>query len=166
MSDAVNLLMHAHYGPDEAPRPPARCGDEPWDANPAAGASNGASASGYGPYGGAGAVWDIVRREDVVRLRKWLAANCHRFMHMGKPLTSRPGPDGAAGYDGGDVIFDQVGCSCMKGLDAWTALHVLLLALATFLNKPLIDSSRLQFGGAGNGDANPTRVGCHLEHVG
>lgn len=53
----------------------------------------------FGRYGGAGAVWDIVRREDVAALRAWLSANAHRFKHQGVPL-----PDA----DVGDVILDQV----------------------------------------------------------
>lgn len=45
-------------------------------------------------------MWDIFKREDVPRLREWLAANGHSFHHRGKPVDME---------DVGDVIFDQVG---------------------------------------------------------
>jgi hypothetical protein len=49
--------------------------------------------------GGAGAVWDIARREDVPGFRAYLKRSAAAFMHRGKPISQ---------HKCNDVIFDQV----------------------------------------------------------
>eukprot|EP00803_Ostreobium_quekettii_P003370 evm.model.scf_1331.2 EVM.evm.TU.scf_1331.2 scf_1331:6253-15377(-) len=75
MSDAVNVLCHSQYYGKEAERIHARSGDEEWDEE---------------TYGGAGAVWDIVPREDVPALRTFLLDGRDRFTHHGKPIRDQP----------------------------------------------------------------------------
>ncbi|KAF8059101.1 JMJ25 [Scenedesmus sp. PABB004] len=105
MTDAVNLLVDTHPG-----------GDALWRARAAAAAAGagGEPGAGDGPpprplvvvrcgdaeadapgFGGAGAVWDIVRRGHVPELCAFLAAAAGEFTHMGGPV------DGAALSGGG-----------------------------------------------------------------
>lgn len=39
-------------------------------------------------YGGAGAVWDIWRRQDVPKLRQYLRSHAGEFTHLGEPLVA------------------------------------------------------------------------------
>ena len=55
--------------------------------------------SDYSRYGGAGAVWDIWRRDDVGGLRRYLTNHCAEFVHGGKLVTPE---------DVEDVIHTQV----------------------------------------------------------
>lgn len=50
-------------------------------------------------YGGAGAVWDIARRQDVPQLRHYLSSHKPDFQHAGQRVSE---------MEVGDVIFDQV----------------------------------------------------------
>lgn len=82
MADALNVLCHVQRVPEDEP-PHVRGGDAP-PAKPG--------------YGGAGAVWDVWRREDVPKLRAFLMRHMHEFTHAGRRLT----PSNVH-----DVIFDQ-----------------------------------------------------------
>ncbi|KAI3439018.1 hypothetical protein D9Q98_001430 [Chlorella vulgaris] len=81
LSDAVNIMMHTQHREGAVPGPP-RCGraaHDPADIS----------------YRGAGAVWDLVRREDRPRLRQFFhdaledrIPGCPPFVHKGQKLTS------------------------------------------------------------------------------
>lgn len=86
MSDAINLLQHQQQWPGEA-SPQARYGRED-------------DCRSLPPrYGGAGAVWDIWRREDLNALRGYLTAHASEFLHNEQPVCG-------ATLD--DVIHSQV----------------------------------------------------------
>jgi lysine-specific demethylase 3 len=57
LSDAINILCHVQHPPETAAPPPARCGDAPL---------------GLPGCGGAGALWDLIRREDLPIVRRFL----------------------------------------------------------------------------------------------
>lgn len=86
MSDAVNILQHQQNQPSDPPWTP-RCGRED-DCR-----------SSPPLYGGAGAVWDIWRREDLKALRGYLTSHASEFQHCGQPVCM-------ATLD--DVIHSQV----------------------------------------------------------
>lgn len=90
LSDAVNIMCHAQHSPGTRVPPPARCGDTPL-AVPGC--------------GGAGALWDLYRREDMIVLRQFLkdvladkVPNCPPLYWKGKKLTTE---------DVVDVVHDQ-----------------------------------------------------------
>ncbi|KIY91872.1 hypothetical protein MNEG_16091 [Monoraphidium neglectum] len=82
MTDAVNILLHSQYARGGGPGP-ARCGDD---------------APELPGYNGAGAVWDILRREDVPALCGWLRAHAAEFTHEGEGVAGYlgAGPDAEA----------------------------------------------------------------------
>lgn len=85
LSDAINILCHVQHPPGTKAPPVARCGDSPM--------SNGPS------FGGAGALWDLYRREDIPVLRQFILdvvagkvgvlgeVKCPGFYYKGKKLT-------------------------------------------------------------------------------
>ncbi|EFN51679.1 hypothetical protein CHLNCDRAFT_139911 [Chlorella variabilis] len=81
LSDAINIMMHTQHRHGQAPGPP-RCGDQPHEESDAS-------------YGGAGAVWDLVRRCDRPCLRRFFQdalegriPGCPPFVHKGQPLQA------------------------------------------------------------------------------
>jgi hypothetical protein len=58
LSDAINILCHVQHPPGTKEPPKARCGNAPMNNAPS--------------FGGAGAVWDLYRREDIPVLRQFI----------------------------------------------------------------------------------------------
>jgi [histone H3]-dimethyl-L-lysine9 demethylase len=90
LSDAINILCHVQHREDGDPAT-VRCGEGQGWEQPG--------------YGGAGAVWDLVRREDMPTLRRFLTEmvaglvpECPPFYHKGVLVT----PETVI-----DVIHDQ-----------------------------------------------------------
>ena len=90
LSDAINIMCHTQHPPGTKTPPPARCG--------------GARHALPG-YGGAGAVWDLFRRQDSPNLRRFLVdaiqgkvKKIPQFMWKGEPLKLE---------DVHDVVHDQ-----------------------------------------------------------
>jgi hypothetical protein len=59
-------------------------------------------ASVHGRYGGAGAVWDVWRREDATGLSLFLAAHSSEFSHQGAPAGACPAAASGAAAGGTD----------------------------------------------------------------
>ncbi len=80
LSDAINILCHVQHPPGTKTPPVARCGDSPINNAPS--------------FGGAGALWDLYRREDIPVLRRFIldvvagtVKSCPGFYYKGKKLT-------------------------------------------------------------------------------
>ena len=79
LSDAINILCHVQHSPGRKTPPIARCGDSPMNNGPS--------------FGGAGALWDLYRREDIPVLRQFILdvvggkVKCPGFYYKGKKLT-------------------------------------------------------------------------------
>ncbi|GMH40805.1 hypothetical protein BSKO_08709 [Bryopsis sp. KO-2023] len=71
MSDAMNVLLNAYSRPEEDTEEKVRLGDDLWEAP---------------SYGNAGAVWDLVRREDVPLVSEYLKMLQNEFIHNGLPV--------------------------------------------------------------------------------
>lgn len=78
MADAVNVMVDCHIDQFEKKHQHVRCGDELWD---------------FQKYGLAGAVWNIVRREDVGSLSSYLQEHSSAFIHHGLPVPQHQGQD-------------------------------------------------------------------------